>query len=53
MLSGLGITEIAVIVGVVVLLFGAKRIPDLAKSFGKAISEFRKARKEISDEVKL
>ncbi len=36
---------------VILLLFGAKRLPDLARGLGKGISEFRKAAKEVSDEL--
>jgi len=42
----LGFTEIALIVIVVLLLFGAKRIPDLARSLGRASHEFKKGQKE-------
>ncbi len=42
-----------IVVGlVVVLLFGAKKIPDLAKGLGKGIREFKDAQKEITDEIK-
>jgi len=37
---------------VLLLLFGAKRLPDLARGLGKGISEFRKAAKEVSNELK-
>ncbi len=37
---------------VILLLFGAKRLPDLARGLGKGISEFRKAAKEVSQEIK-
>ncbi len=37
---------------VLLLLFGAKRLPDLARGLGKGISEFRKAAKEVSNEIK-
>ena len=37
---------------VLLLLFGAKRLPDLAKGLGKGISEFRKAAKEVSNEIR-
>jgi len=47
----LGGPEIAIIVFVVLLLFGAKRIPELAKGFGKGIREFKDATKEIKKEV--
>jgi len=38
--------QIILIFGIVVLLFGAKRIPDLAGSLGKGIKEFKKATNE-------
>jgi sec-independent protein translocase protein TatA len=40
-----------VIVLVVLLLFGAKRIPDVMKSLGQGIKEFKKAAKEIESDV--
>lgn len=46
MFRNLGLTEILVILLVIILLFGAKRIPDLARSLGKSITEFKKGRKE-------
>jgi sec-independent protein translocase protein TatA len=48
MLGGLGIWELIVIFGIVFLIFGATRIPEIAKSLGTAIKEFKKASKEIS-----
>lgn len=45
---GIGIQEMLIILVVVLIVFGPKRLPDLAKSLGKGIAEFRKA----SDEVK-
>ena len=38
--------ELAVIVGVVILLFGGKKIPELAKGIGKGIKDFKSAVKE-------
>jgi sec-independent protein translocase protein TatA len=43
---GLSPMEIILVVGVVVLLFGAKKIPDLAKGLGTGIKEFKKATKD-------
>ena len=47
----LGFTEIVLIVLVVLLLFGAKRIPELARSIGKASAEFKKAKDGIINET--
>ena len=43
--------EWVLILFIVVLLFGAKKIPDLARVLGKGIREFKDASKEIKDEV--
>ena len=49
---GLGTPELIVIGVIVLLLFGAKRIPDIGKGLGGAIREFRDARKEVSGKTK-
>lgn len=41
--------EMIVILLVVLLLFGAKRLPELAKAFGKSLREFKKAASEVED----
>ncbi|MFM8270694.1 MAG: twin-arginine translocase TatA/TatE family subunit [Pseudomonadota bacterium] len=46
MLGNLGVTEILVIGGVVLLIFGPKRLPELAKGLGKGIRDFKKALNE-------
>jgi sec-independent protein translocase protein TatA len=43
--------EWLIIGGIVFLLFGAKRLPELARSFGKAKNEFQKASREVTDEI--
>ena len=52
----IGTWQIVLIVFVILLLFGAKRIPDLAGSLGKGIKEFKKATnddpKELADAEK-
>lgn len=45
--------EMLVILGVVVLLFGGRKIPELMKGFGKGIKEFKDATKDDSDQEKL
>jgi sec-independent protein translocase protein TatA len=47
----LGGWEIVLILAVVLILFGAKRIPELAKGLGSGIREFKKAAREVTDEV--
>ena len=53
---GIGFQEMLIILVVVLIFFGPKRLPDLAKSLGKGIAEFKKAseevRKGIDDAVK-
>ena len=48
----LGWPEIVLILLVVLLLFGANRIPEIARSLGKATKEFKRARDEFADEIK-
>ncbi len=43
--------EIVLIVLVILLLFGAKRIPELARGIGQGIQEFRKASDDIKKEI--
>lgn len=43
-LGGMGAGEIVVLVLIILLLFGAKRIPNLARGIGKGIKEFKDAR---------
>ena len=47
----LGGPEIFVIIFAILLLFGAKKIPELARGLGKGIREFKDATKEIKDEI--
>lgn len=48
----LGITEILLILVVAVLLFGGKRIPELARALGRASYEYKKAKNILKDEAK-
>jgi sec-independent protein translocase protein TatA len=45
-LAMIGTTEILIILGIVVLLFGARKIPELLKGVGTGIKEFKKASKD-------
>ncbi len=49
---GLGSAEILIILFVILLLFGAKRLPELARGMGKSMREFRKAANDVEDEVR-
>ncbi|MFK7899944.1 MAG: twin-arginine translocase TatA/TatE family subunit [Cyclobacteriaceae bacterium] len=49
--GGLGGWEIFLVLLVVVLLFGAKKIPELAKGLGKGIREFKDATKDVKEEI--
>ena len=51
MFAFLGWPEILAILAVVLLLFGAKKLPELAKGLGSGIKEFKKASREVQDEI--
>ncbi|MCX7877778.1 MAG: twin-arginine translocase TatA/TatE family subunit [Ignavibacteria bacterium] len=48
---GLGTQEIILICIVILVLFGAKKIPDLMSGLGKGIKEFKKASRDIEEEI--
>ena len=52
MFGNFGAGEIILILLVVLILFGAKKIPELAKGLGKGMSEFKKGLKEVENEIK-
>ncbi len=49
---GMGPWELALVFLAILLLFGAKRLPDIAQGMGKGIREFKKAVKDTQDEIK-
>lgn len=49
---GLGTWEIVLILLILLLLFGARRLPELGGSLGKGIREFKSSVKEVEDDVK-
>ena len=51
MFSGIGTFENLIILFIILLLFGAKKLPELAKGLGKGINEFKKASNDIKEEV--
>ncbi len=52
MLEDLGFGKLLLIVLVIMVLFGAKKIPDLAQGLGKGIREFKKAMRDDDDDIK-
>jgi sec-independent protein translocase protein TatA len=51
MIGGIGVQELLLIFLVVLLLFGAKRIPDIAHGLGKGIRDFKRAMQDTKDEI--
>ncbi len=51
MFENIGFGELLIVLVVVLVLFGAKKIPELAKGLGKGISEFKKGLKDVEDEI--
>jgi sec-independent protein translocase protein TatA len=50
-LQNIGFPELLVILLIVLLLFGATRLPEIARSLGKSIHEFKKGVKEVEKDV--
>ncbi len=50
-MGSLGVSELLIVLGVIVLLFGAKKLPEVARSLGRSTSEFKKGLKEGSAEA--
>ena len=49
-IGGIGAPELLIILFIVVLMFGSKKLPDLAKGLGKGITEFKKATNGVYDD---
>ena len=50
-MGSIGMPELIIIFLVVLLLFGSKRLPELARGIGKGMREFKKATRELRDEL--
>ncbi len=50
--GSIGMPELIIILLVILLLFGAKKLPELARGLGKGIREFKDATKHVEDEFK-
>ncbi len=51
MFPAIGMPELLIIMVVILLLFGAKRLPDLARGLGKSMNEFKKAADDVKKEI--
>lgn len=52
-IGGLGTSELLIIVLVVLLLFGGKKIPELMHGMGKGVRSFKEGMNEVSDNLKM
>ena len=50
-MGGLGMQELIIIFLIVLLIFGGKKLPELARGLGKGIREFKKATSDVQDEI--
>ncbi|HTY11165.1 MAG TPA: twin-arginine translocase TatA/TatE family subunit [Bacteroidota bacterium] len=50
-MGNLGAPELILILLVILIFFGAKKIPEIAQGFGKGVREFRKASKDIQEDI--
>ena len=50
---GIGMQELILILVIALIVFGPKRLPELARSMGRAVAEFRKASEDIKESLTL
>lgn len=50
-MPNLGVQELVIIFLIVLVLFGAKKIPDIAQGLGRGIRDFKRSMKETTDEI--
>ena len=53
MFENMGMGELLIVLLVILVLFGSKKIPDLAQGLGKGIREFKKAVKDVQEDIKI
>jgi sec-independent protein translocase protein TatA len=52
LIGPVGTTELIIILIIVLIIFGPKKLPEVAEAFGKSIQKFKKAARDVQDEVK-
>ena len=52
MFGSLGPMELAIILVIVLVIFGAKRVPEIGASFGKGIREFKRSLSDVNNEIR-
>ncbi len=52
-MGSIGMPELIIIFLVILMLFGSKRLPELARGLGKGMREFKKATRELRDELDI
>ncbi len=52
MLPNVGFGELVVILIIALLVFGSKRLPEVARGLGQSVNAFKKGLREVSDEIK-
>lgn len=50
-MPNIGIPELLIVLVIALVIFGPKKLPELGRSFGKGIKEFRSAAREVKDQV--
>lgn len=48
----IGVGELVILFLIILILFGAKRLPEIGQAIGQALREFKKAGKDIADDLK-
>jgi sec-independent protein translocase protein TatA len=51
MLGGIGSTELLLVVGLVLIVFGPKKLPEIGRSLGKGLKEFKQATRELKESI--
>ncbi|MDP3773340.1 MAG: twin-arginine translocase TatA/TatE family subunit [Gemmatimonadota bacterium] len=51
MFGNLGMSEILMVLVIVLLVFGAKRLPEIGSAMGKGIREFKRSMREVTEEI--